>query len=102
VYARTDKADFNGQVVEALESIGGAALFDRLQTAELGWVRQARVSEMYRDLRRFVRDEDERFNELMFPLWMVGAIELWWRAWTGESHDVRTEAGRACAVAAAG
>ena len=80
VYRRKDKGDFANCVAQAIEAIGGAALFDSLHIASLGWVKQDRVSAMYRAARRQFAAGDDRYCDTMFKLWMVGGIELWYRS----------------------
>ena len=88
VYARTDKGDFSSCVVDAIEQVGGQpggtgagrpCRIEALHTASLGWVDQARVSTMYRDLRRWAQARDLRYCQVMFPLWHVLGIEQWYR-----------------------
>jgi asparagine synthase (glutamine-hydrolysing) len=109
VYDRLDKGDFSPVVPRAVEAIGGAGLFDALRIADLGWVNQSTISEMYRTGRKFYQADDERYCPLMFRLWMVAGVELWYRAkFLDEAIDERSESirsrqqhGREAAAAAA-
>lgn len=77
VRARCDKGDFTHAFVESLEAIGGCAFMDHLAIATLGWVEQARIGQMYRQMVRAYRSGDPRYRQHASPLWMVASIELW-------------------------
>jgi len=112
VYNRRNKADFSPQVIRAIGTLGGAAFFDRLEIAALGWIDQARVSGMYRDMMRRFRAGGDAYTKHMFPLWMVASVELWKRSEDARRHEAgssrvgaeleRRADGRAPAVSAAG
>ncbi len=80
VYHRLDKADFSPVVPRAVEAVGGSQLLDHLTIGRLGWVDQARVSDMYRRAQRLVAAGDEEYCAPMFRLWMIAGVELWYRS----------------------
>jgi hypothetical protein len=83
-------------VPRAVEAIGGGALLDHLTIGRLGWVDQARVSEMYRRARRLVDSQDEEYCPLMFRLWMIAGVELWYRsAFVEGTRDGRAQGAEA-------
>jgi asparagine synthase (glutamine-hydrolysing) len=80
VRRRHGKATFEGVFLRALESRGGALAFRRLAVAEVGWVDEARAREAYMEMQERWRRGDPRLAALLWPLWMVLAVEYWLRA----------------------
>jgi asparagine synthase (glutamine-hydrolysing) len=98
VHARRGKADFSACVPQAVDAIGGAALLDHLHIASAGWVKQDRISRMYRESQQRLRAGDEAFCLLSLRLWMVAGIELWYRTvFLKESQYGRFEVAEAVA-----
>ena len=79
VRTRRDKADFSAQAFRVLESLGGRRLVDDLRIGQLGWVDQAEVSALYREMRRRFHGGDPRFSDRLFPMWAIAGVELWYR-----------------------
>jgi asparagine synthase (glutamine-hydrolysing) len=79
---RATKADFSHTFVQALQTQGGARLFDSLQTEQLGWINGEEIRGMYRAMEDCYRAGDQRYAGATWPLWMVYGIELWLRALT--------------------
>lgn len=80
VRSRQDKADFTHADLEALAALaalGGSRFLDRLAIASHGWVDQRRVSTMYQQVRRLDAGDDT--DGVSGALWMVAAVELWFR-----------------------
>ena len=78
---RRDKADFTHYVVESLTALGGRRLFEHLEVASMGWVDQHEVTRLYAELERQLAAGEDDYD--IFPLWMVAAVELWFRAMFG-------------------
>jgi asparagine synthase (glutamine-hydrolysing) len=74
---RRTKADFGYVIVEALESLGGAAFFSRMAIAEAGWVDGRRLAAVYETVQRRRTAGDPRNDEDLPFLWIVAAVELW-------------------------
>ncbi len=80
---RRDKGDFSPQFIGQLDALGGEAFIDRLRVAELGWVDQARISAMFREMRRRHAahpDVHEAYVDWLMPVWSVAGVELWYRS----------------------
>jgi len=80
VRQRGDKAEFSDMVMRDLRVQGGRALFEKLASAEMGWVDQARVLEGYDEADRRFTGGPASGRERVFHLWAVVAIERWLRA----------------------
>jgi len=77
VRQRRLQAEFSVLFMRAFEALGGAAMFESLAIAALGWVDQAKVRTMYRETAdRYARGDPGYFRYL-WPLWMTWGIELW-------------------------
>lgn len=77
VARRTGKADFSAFAAAAIDALAAAGVYDNLQAAARGWVDPARVASMYREMKAWQAAGDERFTNHIFPLWMIGGVELW-------------------------
>lgn len=77
IAAREDKAEFSATYVDALQSLGGEALFASLRSEEAGWVDGPAVRDMHARMLDLYRRRDEAYIAYAGPLWAVAAIELW-------------------------
>ena len=91
VRLRRDKGDFAHVVAEAIESVGGEEFFESLQIAEAGWVRGDLLSEKYRTMKRQYPLGPDVYGEHVPALWMVTAVELWFRAAFGAYNAQRED-----------
>jgi asparagine synthase (glutamine-hydrolysing) len=80
VGSRRTKADFGYVIVEALDSLGGAAFFSRLAIAEAGWVDGRALAAAFGAMRRRLAAGEARYGEDVPSLWIVAAVELWFEA----------------------
>jgi asparagine synthase (glutamine-hydrolysing) len=80
VRMRRTKGDFAHAVVEAIEAVGGEQFFGRLAIAELGWVDGALVAGKYRTMRSQYPQGHAVYGDHVPALWMITAVELWFRA----------------------
>jgi asparagine synthase (glutamine-hydrolysing) len=76
---RTDKVHFSHLFPEALEREGGAALFNSLALAKLGWVDQPKLQTLYDECLSLYKKQDNRYLESMWVLWACFALELWYK-----------------------
>jgi asparagine synthase (glutamine-hydrolysing) len=79
VLERTDKGDYSICLSRAMAAVDTDGLFDDLQIGALGWVKRREVTTMRRRARDLHARGDEAFSEPMFNLWMIAAVELWFR-----------------------
>jgi len=79
VRQRRDKAEFSHVFAKALQAQKGEYLFSSLIIASIGWVDGAELVKMYRQMMLLFAQGDERYCELVWPLWMVFGIELWYK-----------------------
>jgi asparagine synthase (glutamine-hydrolysing) len=79
VRSRRDKAEFSGIFVDAIEQLGGRALFERLRIADAGWVDAQAAVERYDRLRALYTRGDAAYIAIAGPLWNIAAVELWFR-----------------------
>jgi asparagine synthase (glutamine-hydrolysing) len=77
IAVRQDKAEFSATYVTALEALGGAGQFDRLQSEENGWVDGEVIRRQYADMLRRYRSGDDSYVGLTGSLWAVASLELW-------------------------
>jgi asparagine synthase (glutamine-hydrolysing) len=80
VLKRRTKADFSHGITDALEALGGDAFFGRLQIAAAGWVDPGPILALYRRTRRARQAGDPGYGTHVPALWMIAAVELWFRA----------------------
>jgi asparagine synthase (glutamine-hydrolysing) len=78
--SRTTKGDFAHCVWDALETLGGERFFTSLAIADAGWVDGAAVLDLYRRMRDDVPRGPEHYGRHVPEIWMITAIELWFRA----------------------
>ncbi|MGH7935041.1 MAG: asparagine synthase-related protein [Candidatus Binataceae bacterium] len=76
---RQTKASFSHVYVETLEALGGARLFDSMEIASQGWVDAGAVAAAYRKMSELSSAGDIGYMRYIGPLWMVFAIELWFK-----------------------
>ena len=79
VARRTDKAEFSHAFATAFQALGGERAFASLRIASMGWVDGARVRTMYRQMAQLFARGDQGYVAYVWPLWMVLAIELWFK-----------------------
>lgn len=77
VRLRPDKAEMSQQYAMALIALGGARLFDHLNSVKNGWVDGEAVQRLYRSMAAAFSRGDLSYKKNLFDLWMVLAIELW-------------------------
>ena len=80
VRTRQTKGDFSHTIVEAIEGLGGARLYDSLRIAEAGWVNGAAIAAKYRTMRDAYPAGPDVYGDHVPELWMIAAVELWFRA----------------------
>ncbi len=95
VRLRRSKGDFAHAVAQAFESLGGEDFFDRLQIVEAGWVHGGMVAQKYRTMRRQYPLGSEVYGDHVPALWMIAAVELWFRSAFGayNAHGEERNAG---------
>lgn len=79
VRRRRSKAAFGYCVVEALDSLGGEAFFRSLAIASAGWVDGNALVRLFDSMRRSFAAGDAAYGKDIPALWMVAAVELWFR-----------------------
>jgi len=91
VRLRRTKGDFSHAVAQAIESLGGEQFFERLQIADAGWVRGDMVADKYRTMRRQYPLGSEVYGDHVPALWMITAVELWFRSAFGAYNAQRED-----------
>jgi asparagine synthase (glutamine-hydrolysing) len=91
VRSRRTKGDFAHAVAEAIESLGGERFYTHLQIAEAGWVRADIVAAKYRTMRDQYPAGSDVYGDHVPALWMIAAVELWFRAAFGRSDEPAVE-----------
>lgn len=79
VRRREIQADFSDLFALALEGLGGGRFFDDLAIAELGWVSAPEARAMWRRMAARRHDGDPTYIRDAWPLWVIVAVELWYR-----------------------
>jgi asparagine synthetase B (glutamine-hydrolysing) len=77
---RDNKADFGHVIEDAFEALGGRRFFETLATAEAGWVDPDPACRGYDHVRTHSALTDPRSAALLPRLWMLAAVEVWYRA----------------------
>jgi len=77
---RGTKADFGHVIEQAFEALGGRRFFETLAVAEAGWVDPDAAARGYDLTRTHSALTDPRSAGLLPRLWMLAAVELWYRA----------------------
>ncbi len=77
-YRRT-KGDFAYAIAEAVEALGGDAFFGALRIAEAGWVDGGLVAAKYRLMQSQYPLGPDVYGDHVPTLWMIAAVELWFR-----------------------
>jgi asparagine synthase (glutamine-hydrolysing) len=80
VRQRRTKGDFSHAVAQAIEALGGERFFAALQIAEAGWVDGGMVAAKYRTMRRQYPRGSQVYGDHVPALWMITAVELWYRS----------------------
>ena len=91
VRQRRTKGDFSHAVAQAIESLGGERFFEQLQIAEAGWVRGDLVVDKYRTMRRQYPRGSMVYGDHVPALWMITAVELWFRSSFGAYNAHRED-----------
>jgi asparagine synthase (glutamine-hydrolysing) len=79
VRQRLNKAEFSITIFNELEAAGGERLFDALAIADMGWVNQEKVRQMYRQAVTISASGANLAFASLGELWRVFGIELWYR-----------------------
>ena len=77
---RATKADFGHVIERAFDVLGGRRFFETLVIAETGWVDAGVAARSYDLTRTHAAVRDVRSAALLPRLWMLAAVELWYRA----------------------
>jgi asparagine synthase (glutamine-hydrolysing) len=85
IEGRLTKADFGYVILDAFEALGGRTFFERLQIGEAGWVDPNAAVTGYNLVRNRDSWRDQRAGVVLPRLWMLAAVELWYRATYGRS-----------------
>ena len=101
VRARADKAEFSPIFAAAIAAAGGRRAFERLRSADLGWVDGRVAQGMHDEMIRLYSAGDAAYIRLADALWTILSIDLWLeRALKGKSYgtdsrpETRPDAGR--------
>jgi asparagine synthetase B (glutamine-hydrolysing) len=90
VGTRLTKSDFGHLMVQAFEILGGRAFFERLAIGECGWVDADAACRGYDLVQARSPLTDPAAASLLPRLWILAAVELWYRAVYGRAA-VRSE-----------
>jgi asparagine synthase (glutamine-hydrolysing) len=85
VDTRLTKSDFGHVMLDAFEVLGGRAFFERLQICECGWVDAKAACRGYDLVRARSPMTDPAAGSLLPRLWILAAVELWYRAVYGDA-----------------
>ena len=91
IATRTTKGDFAHCVWDAVESVGGEAFYRSLAIADAGWVDGDAILRLYRRMRDDVPRGHEAYGQHIPEIWMVTAVELWFRAAFGAAGPVAAQ-----------
>jgi asparagine synthase (glutamine-hydrolysing) len=80
VRLRRTKGDYSDCYVAALESMGGARNFERMETVRMGWFDAAALRDGYESMLRAYRAGRPGAFERVYALWMALAIEMWFNS----------------------
>jgi hypothetical protein len=79
IQRRGNKADFGHVIERAFDALGGRRFFETLTIAEAGWVDRDAAAQAYDLTRSHSALTDLRSASLLPRLWMLAAVELWYR-----------------------
>jgi len=79
IQRRGNKADFGHVIERAFDALGGRRFFETLTIAEAGWVDRDAAAQGYDLTRSHSALTDLRSASLLPRLWMLAAVELWYR-----------------------
>lgn len=85
VGTRLTKSDFGHLMVEAFQILGGRPFFEQLQIFECGWVDAEAACRGYDLVRARSALTDPVAASLLPRLWILAAVELWYRAVYGRA-----------------
>lgn len=88
VRLRSTKADFSHVFPQAFEALGGRRRFESLAVTALGWVDAGEVRRMYGRMDALRAKGDAGYASLVWPLWMILAIDIWFTAVFARPHAV--------------
>jgi asparagine synthase (glutamine-hydrolysing) len=77
---RLTKADLGFSLGRFLEALGGRGFFERLAVARAGWVDGAEALRGYDGVQRSTFPADAAAGSMLTRLWMLAAIEIWFRS----------------------
>jgi asparagine synthase (glutamine-hydrolysing) len=77
VRRRNDKAEFSGSYAGAIAAAGGRRAFERLRSADAGWVDGPVALRMHDEMIRLYTAGDAAYIRLADVLWTILGIELW-------------------------
>jgi asparagine synthetase B (glutamine-hydrolysing) len=80
VAARVTKSDLGFSHRQAFEALGGRRFFERMRLAEAGWIDAAAACRGYDVVSRATLPADAVSGALLSRLWLLAAVELWFRA----------------------
>jgi asparagine synthase (glutamine-hydrolysing) len=77
VRTRNDKAEFSSSYAGAIAAAGGRRAFERLRSADAGWVEGRVALRMHDEMIRLYSAGDPAYIRLADVLWTILGIELW-------------------------
>jgi asparagine synthase (glutamine-hydrolysing) len=80
IEGRLTKADFGHVMLDAFEVLGGRRFFEQLRIGETGWVDANAACSGYDRVRNGSPLTDSGAGALLPRLWVLAAVELWYRA----------------------
>ena len=78
--ARVTKADLGFSLRDFLAALGGRSFFERLAVAAAGWVDGGDALRGYDGVQRATFPADTAAGSMLARLWMLAAIEIWFRS----------------------
>ena len=85
VRERTSKVHYSELYFRAMEALGGEDGFADTAVSRLGWVRNDRLRNMYREAAAGARAGHARYEAQAIPLWAIWSVECWVRANLGHN-----------------
>ena len=77
VRTRNDKAEFSSSYAGAIAAAGGRRAFERLRSADAGWVDGRVAQRMHDEMIRLYTAGDAAYIRLADVLWTILGVELW-------------------------
>lgn len=85
--SRTTRGDGAAGQADAIRQMGAGGLFSRMALADAGLIREDVVGELHGRMLRRLASGDSAYVEDLFPLWMIGGVELWFRITFGSGYN---------------